>query len=533
MSKVIFEPRPYQQEALAAIESGLTRNITRPLVSLPTGCGKTVVFSQLIAKRAKEGRSLIIAHREELLNQAKEKIAIVSPNLSTGIVKAESNQVDKDVLIASIQTLARANRISQLPNNINTIIIDEAHHSPSDSYKLVLEHLGVFRDDNPPLTLGVTATPERLDKKALSNIFQEIVYQKNILEMMIAGYLCDLRAIQIKLDIDFNKLKTSMGDYAEIELSQAMLEAKAPSLIAEKVSKFASDRKTLIFTPNVELAYQIADACQELGLAAKAIDGSLDSQTRKGILEQFDNGSVSILINCNILTEGFDAPNVSCVVMARPTKSKSLYMQCVGRGTRLHPDKRNCLIIDLVGATTSFDLMTVGKAFNLPEQKLSQLSILEYLQEEQEVEREQRSATARLLAENKFLQTRVVDIFNRSVFNWLKPTKHRYVLQTGQGMVIVERVDLSDRWTVYVSDRANKEVLAQDLPLTYATSIAEDHVRQQNLDRFLAKDASWRNRPISQKQKETLEKLKIPIKPTLTQGEASDLIACFWAKRTA
>lgn len=533
MSKIIFEPRPYQQEAIAAIESGLTRNITRPLVSLPTGTGKTIIFSQLINKRAKEGRSLIIAHREELLSQAKEKIGIINPNLSTGIVKAVTNEVDRDVLVSSIQTLIRPNRLNQLPNDIATIIVDEAHHTPSDSYRLVLEQLGAFRDDNPPLTLGVTATPERLDRKALSNIFQEIVYQKNILEMMIAGYLCDLRAIQIKLDIDFNKLKTSMGDYQEQELSKVLLEAKAPNLIAEKITKFAPNRKTLIFVPNVDLAYKVAKACQDLGLSAKAIDGSLDSQSRKEILEQFDNGTVSILVNCNILTEGFDCPSVGCVVMARPTKSKSLYMQCVGRGTRLHPDKQNCLVIDLVGVTTSFDLMTVGKAFGLPEQKLSQLSIMEYLQEEQEAEKERRSATARLLAENQFLQTRVVDIFNRSVFNWIKPNNRRYVLSTGKEMIVIERVDLIDKWTVYVSNRTSKELLAQDLPLTYATSLAEDYVRKQNLDKLLAKDASWRNRPVSQNQLATLRKLRIAINPNLTMGQASDLIAGFLAKRPA
>jgi len=533
MSKFTFEPRPYQQEAIAAIESGLTRNITRPLVFLPTGTGKTVIFSQLINKRAREGRSLIIAHREELLSQAKEKVSIINPNFSVGIIKALSNEVDRDVLISSIQTLTRPNRLNQLPNDIKTIIVDEAHHTPSESYKLVLEHLGSFRDDNPPLTLGVTATPERLDKKALSNIFQEIVYQKNILEMMIAGYLCDLRAIQIKLDIDFNKLKTIMGDYEEKGLSKAMLEAKAPNLIAEKIAKFAPNRKTLVFVPNVDLAHKVAKACRDIDLSAKAIDGSLDSQTRKEILEQFDNGSVSILVNCNILTEGFDCPSVGCVVMARPTKSKSLYMQCLGRGTRLHPDKQNCLIIDLVGLTTSFDLMTIGKAFGLPEQKLSQLSIMEYLEEEQQAEKERRSATARLLAQNQFLQTKVVDIFNRSVFNWLKPNNHRYALSTGKEMILIERVDLVDKWTVYVSNRGNKELLAQDLPLTYATSIAEDHVRKQNLDKLLTKDATWRNRPVSQNQLATLRKLRIAIKPDLTMGQASDLIAYFWAKRTA
>lgn len=528
----IFAPREYQTECLSAIESGLARGITRPLVSLPTGTGKTVIFAQLIDKRAKEGRSLILCHREELLTQSQAKVGIVNPNLSTGIIKAESNELDRDVLIGSIQTLSRPNRLKQLPSDIATLIIDECHHSTSESYKLVLERLGSFRDDKPPLTLGVTATPERLDRKNLNDIFQEIVYQKNILEMIIAGYLTDLRALQIKLNIDFNKLKTSTGDYAEIELSQAMLEAKAPILIAEKVAKFASNRKTIIFTSNVDLAYKVAKCCQDQGLAAQAIDGNLDSITRKEILQRFETGSLSILVNCNLLTEGFDQPRIDCIVMARPTKSKSLYMQCVGRGTRLHPDKQNCLIIDLVGCTTDFNLMTIGQVFGIPEQKLSQLSIVEYLQEQEQQEQERRSATSRLLAQNKFLETRAIDLFNRSVFNWLKPSNRRYLLSTSQGMVVIDRVDLSDKWLVYFNFQGSKQVLGRDLPLSFATGIAEDYARKQNLGKLLSKDASWRSRPISQKQIEALQKLKIALKPGLTAGQASDLISSYWGKQS-
>lgn len=529
----MFAPRQYQQEAIQAIEAGQARGVNRPLVSLPTGCGKTVIFSQLIDRRSNQGKSLIICHREELLTQAQTKVGIVNPRLSTGIIKAENNELDRDVLIASIQTLSRPSRLAQLPSDIATIIIDEAHHSCADSYKNLLESLGSFRTDSPPLTLGVTATPERLDKKALSNIFQEIVYQKNILEMMIAGYLCDLRAMQVKLNIDFSKLRVSMGDYAETELSKAMVEAKAPLLIAEKVSKFATNRKTLIFTPSVDLAYKVAKCCQDLGLSAQAIDGSVDSSTRKDILQRFESGSLSILVNCNLLTEGFDCPRVDCIVMARPTKSKSLYMQCIGRGTRLHPDKQNCLIIDLVGCTTDFNLMSVGKAFNLPEEKLSQLSILEWWEEEQEAEKERRSAAEKLLAENKHLETKVIDLFNRSCFNWLKPNNRRYVLSTGQGMVVIDRVDLSDRWIVYFNFQDRKQLLGKDLPLSFATGIAEDFARKQNLDKLLSKDAPWRSRPVSDKQKQALRKLGIALRPGLTAGQASDLIAAYWGNRAS
>ncbi len=528
----IFTLRPYQHEVITAIENGLARKITRPLVALPTGTGKTVIFSEVINRRSRQGRSLIIAHREELLEQAQTKVAIINPTLSTGIIKAESNQIDKDVLIASIQTLARPNRLRQLPSDISTIIIDECHHSCADSYTTVLQSLGSFRADNPPLTLGVTATPERLDKKDLNSIFQEIVYQKNILEMITAGYLSDLRAMQVKLNIDFNKLKVVKGDYSEQELSQALVEAQAPVLLADTIKTYASNRKIVAFVPSVDLAYKVAHACQAQELAAEAISGDMDGQTRKSILHKFETDSLSILINCNLLTEGFDSAGVDCILMARPTKSKPLYMQCIGRGTRLHPDKQDCLIIDLVGSTTSFDLMSVGKAFGLPEQKLSNMSVLEYC-EEAAREEERRSAAARLLAQNKFLETKAVELFSRSQLNWLKPNSRRYVLSTGQASIYVDRIDLSDKWSVWLTSQGSKQVLATDVPLAFATGIAEDYVRGQNLGQLLAKNAPWRNRPASDKQKLTLQKLRIAITPGLTAGEASDSITKFWGNRAS
>jgi superfamily II DNA or RNA helicase len=193
--------RPYQQEALSAIQEAIDRHLQRILISLPTGTGKTIIFAMLIHQRP--GRSLILVHRDELITQAIEKLAFIDPLMDVGVIKAERNELDHHVLVASIQTLSRRRRLEHLGTDFETVIVDEAHHACAPSYELVLEYLSCF-ENYGPLLVGVTATPERGDRSPLGRIFEEIVYQKSILEM-IPTYLSDLRAIQVQLiKVDFN-----------------------------------------------------------------------------------------------------------------------------------------------------------------------------------------------------------------------------------------------------------------------------------------------------------------------------------------
>ena len=167
--------RPYQHEAIDEILAAIANGINRPLVSLPTGTGKTVVFAHLLAQRG--GRGLVLAHRDELLRQAADKLMLVAPGLNVGIVKAGENQVAAQVVVASVQTLSRPNRLEQLPGDIETLVVDEAHHAVAPTYLRILEYLGAF-NTNGPLCVGFTATPERGDGAGLGAVWQKIVYQK-------------------------------------------------------------------------------------------------------------------------------------------------------------------------------------------------------------------------------------------------------------------------------------------------------------------------------------------------------------------
>jgi len=355
--------RPYQLEALTAITDAETKGIRRQLVALPTGTGKTVIFSHVVSSRP--GRALVLAHREELIGQAAEKILTVNPAASIGVIKADRNELHRQIVVASVQTFARESRLSRIDSSgFTTVIVDEAHHAAADSYRRILDHFRCFGEGGP-LTVGFTATPERADEKGLGEIFSEIVYRQDILTMMQAGYLCDLRAIGVSLQADFNSLHSRHGDFIDAEASDMLMAANAPAHAVSAYREHAFGRKTLLFTPTVELAHRMVEAFIVKGIPAEALSGETPADERRGILRRLKSGMTRLVANCAVLTEGFDEPGIECVIVARPTCSKPLYVQMIGRGTRLFPGKDDCLILDLVGATTRHDLMTAASIFSV------------------------------------------------------------------------------------------------------------------------------------------------------------------------
>jgi superfamily II DNA or RNA helicase len=333
--------RPYQAEALEAVHQAIVNNISRPLIDLPTGTGKTIIFAQLIRNRG--GRTLVLAHRDELIEQAVEKILLVDPSADIGVVKGKRNEKDARIVVASIQTLSKKKRLSQLPKDFRTLIVDEAHHAVAKSYRRVLRYLRAFERENPPLTVGLTATPTRGDGVGLKPIFQKIVYSRTILEMIEQQYLIDLRSRRIELPVDFNQFRVQRGDFIDGEVSRLLVEANAPQYIVSAVKEQASERKVIVFVPGVELAMEVAACFQSNGIASEAVHGKMNLIERRAVLARLRAGDTRVAVNCMVLTEGFDESSVDCIVIARPTKRRSLYIQMIGRGTRLHPGKHDCL----------------------------------------------------------------------------------------------------------------------------------------------------------------------------------------------
>ena len=344
-----MELRPYQGEAVAAIEDEWKKGVKRTLLVLPTGTGKTICFAKVTEDCVRMGdRVLILAHRGELLDQARDKIAKAT-GLGCSIEKAEESCLDSffRVTVGSVQTLMRQSRLERFkPDYFNTIIIDEAHHALSPSYRNVLDYFDEAK------VLGVTATPDRGDMKNLGEVFDTLAYEYRITEAIRQGYLCKIKALTIPLKLDISQVGISAGDYKVGEIGTAL----DPYLdqIADQMAEHCMNRKTVVFLPLIATSQKFRDILNDRGFRAAEVNG--ESEDRAEILADFEAGKYNVLCNSMLLTEGWDCPSVDCIVVLRPTKVRSLYAQMVGRGTRLSPGKDHLLLLDFLWMTEKHEL---------------------------------------------------------------------------------------------------------------------------------------------------------------------------------
>ncbi|MDD3395148.1 MAG: DEAD/DEAH box helicase [Anaerotignum sp.] len=341
--------RPYQQEAKEAIFSEWDNGVQKTLLVLPTGCGKTIVFAKVAEECVRKGdRVLIMAHRGELLNQAADKIAKAT-GLGCATEKAEETCLGSwfRIAVGSVQSLQRPKRLEKFPPEyFDTIIIDEAHHSLSDGYQRVMEHFSDAR------VLGVTATPDRGDMKNLGQVFESLAYEYTLPKAIKGGFLSPIKALTIPLKLDLTGVGTQSGDYKAGDIGTAL----DPYLyqIAEEMSKYCMDRKTVVFLPLIKTSQKFRDILNEKGFCAAEVNG--ESTDREQVLADFENDKYNVLCNSMLLTEGWDCPSVDCIVVLRPTKVRSLYSQMVGRGTRLCEGKDHLLLLDFLWHTEKHEL---------------------------------------------------------------------------------------------------------------------------------------------------------------------------------
>ena len=407
--------RPYQEEARAKVQQEWKEGKKRTLLVLPTGCGKTIVFSKIIEDRVKMGeRVLVLAHRSELLEQASDKL-MTATGLGTALEKAENTSIGSwfRVVVGSVQTMQREKRLSQFPpNHFDTIVIDEAHHAISDGYQRVLEHFGEAN------VLGVTATPDRGDMRNLGSYFDSLAYEYPLVDAIKSGYLSKITAITIPLELDLSTVSQQGGDFKASEIGTAL----DPYLeqIADEMVKQCKDRKTVVFLPLVKTSQKFRDILNEKGFRAAEVNG--ESKDRAEILEDFDKDKYNVLCNSMLLTEGWDCPTVDCVVVLRPTKVRALYSQMVGRGTRLAPGKENLLLLDFLWHTERHELCRpahliasspeVAKKMteNMAEDTEVEFSLLDTEEQaSKDVVAEREEALAKQLAEKRKKKRKLVD----------------------------------------------------------------------------------------------------------------------------
>ena len=410
----MFELRPYQAEAKQAILAAWDEGYRRTLLVLPTGCGKTVVFSSVTENQVNKGhRVLIMAHRGELLDQAADKLKAAA-GLDSVLEKAGSTSLGSflPVTVGSVQSLAQEKRLARFPNDyFQDIIVDEAHHCLSDSYKRVLGH---FPDAN---ILGVTATPDRGDMKNLGEYFDSKAYEYSMTQAIREGYLCPVKAQMIPLELDIADVGISSGDFSAGEIGHAL----EPYLkqIAAEMANYCQGRKTVVFLPLIATSQKFCRMLNDAGLRAAEVNGNSDD--RAEVLADFESGKYDVLCNSMLLTEGWDCPSVDCIVILRPTKIRSLYQQMVGRGMRLSPGKTELLLLDFLWMTERHDLCRpsalISKdgaiAKKIDERMEKDTDGFDLIEAEEQAERdilaEHESALAKQLSEMRGKKRKLVD----------------------------------------------------------------------------------------------------------------------------
>lgn len=411
-----LEPRKYQIEAREAVIKEWDKGNEKTLLVLPTGCGKTIVFTDLLQTVLKAGqRALVLAHTGELLDQAIDKIEKFS-DLGTSLEKASSTAVgsDKPIVVGSIQTMCRDNRLEQYPENyFQYIIVDEAHHSLSPSCQKILGH---FKEAK---VLGVTATPNRGDQKKLEDYYESKAYEYEFKQAIKDKFLCPIRVETVSAEIDISNVKMQNGDFAAKDIGETLDDYL--SNIANVIKNKCVDRKTVVFLPLVSTSQKFCEILNKIGVPATEINGK--STNREEILKDFRDGKYKVICNAMLLTEGWDCPEVDCIVVLRPTRSDSLYRQMCGRGCRLAPDKKDLLLLDFLWLSKRVDLMRpavlVGTSGNIVERMTNKTlkktdKEFDLLDLEKEAERDyQNEVEAKLMeelrasAERKKLRERV------------------------------------------------------------------------------------------------------------------------------
>lgn len=433
--------RDYQREAIDDLRKRWDAGATRVPLVLATGLGKTVIFSTLIDEWLSESanagkRALVIAHTNELIEQAAASIKRVCPGVSVGIVKGERNNVTARVIVSSRQTLASEKRRSQI-RNVGLIIIDECHHAvATNTYGKILDHFGAFGPSMPDTpdgkccegfqalgkkticsdctgptvkVAGFTATLARSDKAKLSTVWEDCTFKRDIMFGIRNGYLLDVKGERVVVDgLDMKNVKTVGGDFGERSLADELERSFAIEKIAEQYARVASDRKGIAFWPLVATAEHAAEVFTDAGIKSAVVHGGMDKRERRQALADLRSGAIQVVHNAMVLTEGFDDPTVECVVIGRPTKSAPLYQQMVGRALRpdltIEPsERRPALIVDVTGASEGNDLRSLidlsperigqGTYDEHPDATLSELEELYALEIEEELDGQRAGAS--------------------------------------------------------------------------------------------------------------------------------------------
>ncbi len=541
----------------------------------------TVIFSQFPSLvRDKGKKTLILAHREELLEQAKEKLLSIDPTLKVGIEQAKNHvEEDVDVVVASVPTLGRENseRIKKFnPDDFGLVIVDESHHVSAKSYINILKYFGVLKKVNDvpgKVLLGVTATPNRSDNQGLDKIFDKITFNYSLRDGIEQGYLSNIKAFFIDTASDISSVSVSKGDFSESELAEVINTDARNKLIVDSYIEFVPGSKALCFAVNVEHAIDLTSYFKKVGIHAEYILGSTAKEDRSRLLAEFKRGEFKVLINVGCFLEGFDEPSIEAILMARPTKSSVVYSQIVGRGTRLFPGKEALMLLDFVDNTGKNQVASLPSLFGLPKLKSNKkgLKITELIYGAEKILEANPSYNVSNIEDwdtgtidkivrevDIFAQAQLpVDVQKFSKFSWTPFGKGYKISFPGvkeqdgvqrRHQLIIEQDILRNQTLILeifqecVPDFRNnyqkwnriQDTIMDSQPTLESIFAVADKWISENKPEFskmFNQNSSWRKDAPSDKQLATLKKFKIPVPVGLTRGHASVLLAKAFEER--
>ena len=340
----------------------------------PTGAGKTIMLSAVTGEMIGDGaKACVLAHRDELTAQNRAKFQRVVPGVATSVIDATEKSWNSQVAFAMVPTLARASNLADMPR-LDLLVVDEAHHAVADSYRRIIDRV---REANPDARIfGVTATPNRGDRKGLREVFDNVADQVRLGELIASGHLVPPRTFVIDVGVqdELRSVRKTMSDFDMAEVAGIMDRAPVTDEVIRHWKEKAGDRQTVVFCSTVAHAEHVTDAFRAAGVSAALIHGDLAAETRNSILADYAAGDIRVIVNVAVLTEGWDHPPTSCVVLLRPSSYKSTMIQMVGRGLRTvdpeeHPGivKTDCVVLDfgtssLIHGTLEQDVDLDGKA---------------------------------------------------------------------------------------------------------------------------------------------------------------------------
>jgi superfamily II DNA or RNA helicase len=551
MSDQILSPRRYQQDCIDAVAAAKHRGVQRPVVVLPTGAGKTIVFAHL-AKLFREAfpakKVVIIAHTDELVQQAARKVKAVAPGLKVGIVMADRHEIWADVIVASVQSLRTDRRLADV-TGVGLIVVDECHHATAESYRKILRHYGALpheddgRGANGPgdvFVVGFTATLARSDRKALNQVWQEVVFKRDIAFMIRNEFLVKPTGRSIEVpDLDLRGVRKQGGDYQQKALATAVVKSMAPEIVAKNYAEYAADRPGILFWPSIEAAYLGAESMNSAGITCEVIEGSMAREDRRTTLKKAEQGEIQTLSSCMVLTEGFDNPRMSCAVIARPTESAPLYQQMVGRVLRPHPEsgKADALVLDVVGAGKQH---TLDALIDL-EDKTQKTARQDTELDEDGLPRGGGPMLDEVIpytGETVALEFDPLARNSKRVWQATEGTQTRFLAAGTEFYVFLAPGAVEGNWTVFWLRKVPRTgygasphdnggpTIHAEIPLETAMAWAEQVVDEHfsGAEDYGRKKASWRSKTVSTTARNYARRLGLEVEPLLDAGTVSDMI---------